>query len=138
MLKDITVPSETITIADTTFTVQGLTLADLTDLLQSHQEAITALFNGERTLGTVLEESPQLAASMVARAAGEPDAADTVARLPVGVQLTALEHVWDLTVPDEEALGKVVSRVANVVEQVQSNPATSTTNNVTDTSGSDN
>lgn len=117
MLKDIVVQKKTVEVPGQTasFDVQGLSLETITSLLESYSPELTAIFNGEADPTTLVTKSPLFVASLVALAADEPDAIDTVRKLPFGVQLIALEAVWDLTLPDPDSLGKLVDRVIELV-----------------------
>lgn len=117
LLKDIALPTKEIAVGEGSFVVRGLSLQVVGDLLESHREQILGLFGGETDPGTLLQESPRLAARMIAHAADEPGEADKVTQLPVGVQVNALEAIWDLTIPDEETLGKVMARVAAALKK---------------------
>lgn len=115
MLKDIVIPKKEIEVRGGSFEVRGLTLTDLSGMIERYEREINELFQGTRTFSSLIDEVPDLAAEMIARAAGEPDQTPTTRELPLGAQLSALEALWDLTVPDEKSLGKVLARLREVL-----------------------
>ena len=104
------------------FDVWGLSLEDLVVLLKDHSKELGKLFNGEVDINTVTAEAPELAYSIIAVAAKEPDNVDYVRKLGAGLQAEALEAIWDLTIPNEEALGKLVNRLIAASQKYQGLP----------------
>jgi hypothetical protein len=102
---------------DTSFDVRGLSLEDLVLLLENHSEALARIFAG--TGGTdfeeLLKEFPQFVAALIAYAADEPELENQVRKLPVGVQLRALEEVWELSSLDVETVGKLAVNLLNSI-----------------------
>ena len=114
------------------FTVRGLALSDISNLLRARSTDIEAFFvkfsQGQGTalvsgdpkyanqLATkfgsdLLGSAPDLAADIIAYASDEPTRAHIVRRLPFPVQIEALEAISELTFVEEETLKKVVATV---------------------------
>ncbi|MGW8177524.1 MAG: phage pre-tape measure protein [bacterium] len=111
-LKDIVHSSTRVEFPGGDFEVFGLTLEDISSLIADHQEAMIELFGGkEPKWAEVLTKFPDFAAAMIALAANEPEEQDSVRRLPVGVQLVALEAVWKETAIDMDTVGKLLSNI---------------------------
>jgi hypothetical protein len=113
MLKDIVAPSRNITVTEgVDLTIRGLTLTDLTTLTDNWGEEMNLLFTGGISLEQVTSKAPLFTATVIALACNEPDAVEQAASLPLGAQLLALEAVWDMTLPDQQAMGKFLARVS--------------------------
>lgn len=116
MLKDIVIESRDIALpGGNSITVRGLTLENLSSLLGTYKPELTQIFNGKMSVPDLTTKAPLFTATLIAVAAGEPDAVEQARNLPLGAQLIALEAIWDLTLPDEKALGKLLERVETLV-----------------------
>ena len=128
MLKDIVIAEATVSLPDSPdgekqeFKVRGLTLTDIGNLVNGYYEAIDGLMENTLTPQQIATEFPEFLAVAVACAAGEPDEAETIKRLPIGVQLDAFEKCWDLTIPDYAALEKLVVRIKGLIPKLQAKP----------------
>ena len=95
--------------------LRALTLGDLAGLLAKFPEQMTALQSGG------MAELPAVAAgftaAVIACAAGEPDQAAAAARLPAGVQIAALNAVWELSAVDDAVLGEFLGRLLRTMNQ---------------------
>jgi hypothetical protein len=124
-ISDFKPGKETVPFLGGSFDVRGLTVADLTSLAKIHMpemELLTRAVAGRageltpdtaRALGLeLLQESPLLAANVIAHAADELDELQTVMKMPVYVQLAALEAIGRLTFRD-------VAGVKNTFEAIQ-------------------
>ena len=109
-LKDLTIPSVPVQTPGGEFSVRGLSLDDLTYILQRHAVEVSHVISAiEAKKGDVdhdlisemavglIEAAPGVAAEIVAVAAGELDQIDTVRRLPFPVLLDAVEKIGNLT-----------------------------------------
>ncbi len=98
---------------DQNFQVRGLSLEDVVLLLENHTEALKAVFAAQA--GTdfemLLKEFPAFVAAAIAYAADEHELEEQVRKLPVGVQLRAIQEVWDLSSLDVETLGKLAGSI---------------------------
>lgn len=94
---------------DINFQVRGLSLEDVVLLLENHTEALKSIFAAQA--GTdfemLLKEFPAFVAAAIAYAADEHELEDKVRKLPVGIQLRAIQEVWELSSLDVETLGKL-------------------------------
>ena len=111
LLKEIAIPHVDVPVDKGSVAIYGLTLEHITDLLATHAKEISDIFNGKADPVNLVSEAPLLAAKVIALACKEPDAVDVARNLPLGTQIKLLESVWDLTLPDAEALGKLLSRL---------------------------
>jgi hypothetical protein len=120
MLKDIIVTTRKIEVdEEQSFDVRGLTLTDLGQLLAEYKEPIEKLMEGEVDIATLQDSYPEFMAKVIAMAAEEPDSWETVMKLGFTTQLLAFEACWDLTVPDYDALGKLIQRIKGLIPKSQ-------------------
>lgn len=130
-LKNITLhlPTETVSFKGGSFDVGGLSLSDITVLVASHKDTLNGIFK-QYVTGEGIELNPdaglplivdlvQMAPIVVAHAialaemreAGEEPQISTALRLPVDVQIEAVEKILRLTFQTEGGLGKVMETV---------------------------
>jgi hypothetical protein len=112
------------------FAVGGLHLDGILTICRRHREDVTKLFEQVVETGggleqaaamseTVLSATPDIAAEIIAFAAGHPDAAEAVFRkLPFPVQLDALNKIAELTFTSEMPPKKVIETVARTLAGV--------------------
>ena len=116
-LKDLVVPKSVITLSEgQSFEVRGITLTDLSAMLDHDYDAVAALFLGDVKIEEALRQTPTLIHIMIAHCAGEPDEVEKVASLPIGIQVEALVKLWELSTLDPDELGNVMR---GLVEGVQ-------------------
>ena len=108
-LGDYKVPSHEFNLKGGSFIVKGLSLEDVTSLVQHHLPDLEALYDLFTKSADVMSEdfrplvvslvtqAPGFAANVIALAAGEPDKAKAAATLPFPVQVDVLLKVGDLT-----------------------------------------
>lgn len=122
MLKDIVEVVETIPIGkDNSFDVRGLTLEDLGSLIKDYKTPLGEMMENKINVNTIADTYPEFMAKVIAIAAGEPDEWEKVKGLPFSIQLFAFENVWDLTIPDYKALGKLIERIKGIIQPLQGN-----------------
>lgn len=109
-LKELTIPSASVQTPGGSFSVRGLSLEDLTYILQIHsvevahvvrtleskKDGVDRSLISEMAVG-LIESSPAVAAEIIANAADAPDQVAKVRKLPFTTQLDALEKIGDLT-----------------------------------------
>lgn len=126
-LRDIRLPQEKIEVTDgESFLVRGLSLRDVGLLVGTHGGVMVALFNeykgkfekeGAEALdissaGSMLFHSaPALATMAIALGADDLEAQDIIEKLPLPVQINALEKVLGLTFRTEQDLKNVAETV---------------------------
>ena len=112
--------------------VRGLAFEDVTLLIQQHLPEITAAveqYRGSLTevysqrsmegfLASLLTGFPKLTAHLIAHAADEPDAHETVAAYPMGVQLLALTAIAELTMEDAAGLSDPSPALGSAIRAV--------------------
>ena len=108
-LKSLRLPEAKVELPDGSFVVRGLSLNDVSILVQRHGKRLNELYQqfaeqGDLTTETVaafalplLQSAPEIAAELIACAAGDPDDAEIAGRLPFPVQIDALEKIAILT-----------------------------------------
>lgn len=136
-LRDLELPTAEIKVSDTgNFCVRGLSLADMSSLVNKHGKIIGVLFNkirdemvqrSEVTSADVqyyakmlFDEAPDVVANAIALAADEPDMGEKVKGLRFTVQLIALEQVILLTFANEAELKKLVEIVTQWLGKINS------------------
>lgn len=104
---EYTPPTVTLETNSTPITLRGLNTDDLTGLIQRHGALIETWFEGEIDFSETLVKAPRMVADMIACAAGEPEAVDIAASMPITLQLRAIAEVFRLTFSEIE-LGNIV------------------------------
>ncbi len=112
-LRDLVDRKTTIEHGDSGFEIRGLSLEDVVLLMENHKDALVSIFAAPT--GTDFEELikqfPSFISAAISYAAGEYEDTDLVRRLPVGVQLRAIQEVWELSSLDVETVGKLANSV---------------------------
>lgn len=120
MLKDIVIQTEKISLSGgQSFEVQGLTLTNLGNLIAEYKEPLEALMDAKLDLSNVAEQYPEFMAKVIALAANEPDQWEKISAMPFPTQLLAFEKCWDLTIPDYDALKKLIERIQGLIPKLQ-------------------
>ena len=96
------------------FEVRGLSLQDIVLLLENHKDALIRVFAADDD-GTdfqqLIKEFPGFIAAAIAYAADEYELEASVSKLPVGLQLKAIQEVWELSSLDVETVGKLAENL---------------------------
>lgn len=114
-LHDIQLPTYEIAYGGVTICLSPLSLSDINVLLRSHAGSLGEKFAraapmladpiiGDGVAAAVLADACEVVADIIALAAGEPGAANAVARLPAAVQLQAVKWVLEATLADVRAV----------------------------------
>ncbi|NBC28844.1 MAG: hypothetical protein GVY29_02505 [Spirochaetes bacterium] len=130
-LRDIQIPTESVSVGDTTIEVRGVGVADLALLLRDYGPNVAAAFahiqNSAETspdadvnqlaMGA-FREFPDLAAGLIAVAADDysPETVETARKLTLPIQVQLLEAIFTLSFRSEgdvEKLVETLTRVAN-------------------------
>ena len=116
------------------FTVRGLNLNDLTQAMITHAPSMVQIYQNfiNRREGTAsplftsdmvkemlmdaLKEAPELVFSLIAYASDDPDGVEHAARMPLVIQLEALEQIVVLSIKSEAELKKLQEIVLRIVE----------------------
>lgn len=106
-------------------TVRGLSLTDIGQLMKDHLKEVSQLFEGRIKIEEVATQWPIFAARIIALAMDEPQAWKQAQKLNATTQIDALMKIWDLTIIDEDILGKAYSRLTSILSRqvVQASPA---------------
>lgn len=128
-LKDLTIPSVPVKTPGGEFSVRGLSLNDITYVLQRHAVEVAQVISAvEANQGaasnelvselavTMIQSAPSLAADIIAVAAGEPDQVATVRALPFPVQLDAIEKIGNQTFDVYGGPGKALEAVIRLAK----------------------
>jgi len=126
-LKSLKIANATVATPYGDFTVRGLSLNDITGLVIKHESAIDALFSraagGAESLTPedgikLLQSAPELAACVIATAAGSDDqeSIEIAKMLPVSAQFDALEQILKLTFAGEGGAKKVMETVKRAIQ----------------------
>lgn len=114
--------------------VRGLSLEDVTSLINEHLPDITLAVEQygshlsstystrslDGFLGTMLTGFPALASAVIAQAADDPEAADAVRKYPTGIQIAALVAIAELTLDDMGTLADPSPALATIVRNAMS------------------
>ena len=99
-------------------TLYGLSIEGLSVLLKDNKEELSALFEGTADIDDFLAKAPDFVAKMIAMGCREPDMVAVAKNLPMGVQLRAIEKIWELTAVSAEDLGKMVRSLVGGLQVV--------------------
>lgn len=138
-LADFTPATDEVKVSDSvSFAVRGLSFDDIATLVRSHYEPLSNLFDeyiaegvaaavteseGEelsQAVMGVMKQAPGLIADVIALAADEPDLIDKIKKLPIGVQIDAIQKTLTLTLQAEGGLGKLVETITGLVQGLSS------------------
>ena len=110
------------------FAVRGFSLEDITVLIDEQGEAVQKFFDQYAQDGQfrsdaspiaavmdVLRQAPDLAASIIARAADEAGTEPKIKKLPIGVQVDAMQKIADLTFEASGGPGNFVETVVGLM-----------------------
>ena len=124
-LSDTFLPSREVPIPHgkgASITIRGVSADDISQLYFRHKGAIERLYAGfikgeeppsmETVVGTVLAEAPDLAASVIAHANGEPENTEDAKGLPIIVQTRALLDILDLSFDSMAEVKKILVDLA--------------------------
>lgn len=113
------------------FQVKGLTLTDISVLIDTHfgdMDALVELFTAQRVdlsldnikslAASIVAQAPGFAANLIALGAGEPDAAPTIQNeFGAGTQINAIMEIGNLTFAEvggvKKGLEQIVALLAN-------------------------
>lgn len=131
-LADYSPPTKAVPIGQgNTLVVRGLGLPDAAILVREHFPDLDGLWElislstggnltqeGFTSLATALvSNAPGFAANLIALAAGEEDHADKAMTMPVGVQISALLTIFELTFAEVGGPGKALGVIADLLKK---------------------
>lgn len=120
------------------FEVRAITLNDVAVIVDSHRFTIDGIVSKMRarqgldmddpniiadTMMEVVNESPILAANIIAICSDEREQMDAAARLPVPVTVEALQAIGDLTFTDMAAVKKFTADVMRLIRGILPPPS---------------
>jgi hypothetical protein len=126
-LSNYKAPSHTFETNGGSFDVKGLSLSDVSILVNEHlpdMEAVFDLFSNSLSLNdlqmravasSIVATAPGLAANIIAIAAGEYSAAPTAATLPAPLQINIIQKVGDLTFSEVGGVKKGMQAVVGLL-----------------------
>jgi hypothetical protein len=134
-LKNYMVPTRDQKLPDgSTFAVRAITPTDITTLMSRHKETVITLFQAEimnakkpnftaddiNRLGTsIMTNAPHILAEVIALASDEGiEVAATVGKLPLSVQILALNDIIELTMTNEGGGKKLMETVLTTIARV--------------------
>lgn len=112
------------------FHVRGLSLEDVSRLVNHHLPDLEALFdlfssgqldsdsNLRPLVMSLVREAPGLAANLIALASDEPDSAKQAATLPAPVQIDAILKIGDMTFSEVGGIKKGMEGIAALLKRV--------------------
>ena len=137
-LKDLELPEARVQVTDEVFfTVRGLSLSDISVLLNSHGKELGLIFNKvkdelqgrsdgitandvQHFARVIFDKAPDLVAKAIALAADDPGEEDKIKRLRFTVQIIAIQEVLRLTFTTEAELKKLVEIVIQWLGKINS------------------
>lgn len=129
-LKDFVLPTLEVNLGTpdgASFSVRGVSLNDITELLSKHGPVMEQFYKkyskgaNQMDTGTaLLKQAPDLVAQIIALAADEPDMAPSVKKMSVGIQQDALEKIAKLTFDASGGPKKFVETVMSLIQSTTS------------------
>jgi hypothetical protein len=122
-LRDLVDRKATIQVTDEiSFEVRGLSLEDVVLLMENHKDALISIFGKPdgADFQELLRRFPNFIAAAIAYAADEHELEKEVQKMPIGVQLRAMQEVWELSSLDVETLGKLATNLLAGVAELNS------------------
>lgn len=129
-LKDYAIRREDIALpGGNSFNIGPISLAVAVTLLVSRKDEVKAAFDMLKDKGltdepdpyligmALIEFAPGIVNEAIAHAANEPGAAAQVAQLPIGVQLEAIEKMFELTFEAEGGVKKFGETLVRLVQK---------------------
>lgn len=121
-----------ISLGDDSFFVRGLSLEDISALVNHHLPDIEALFTlfergssldsdaaFQEIVMAAINQAPGFVANVIALASDEPDAAQEAQQLPGPVQVQALLKIGDLTFKDVGGIKKGMGDIAALLSRLK-------------------
>lgn len=116
MLKDLIALPEVVKIGNHQVTVNPLTLSDIAKLSGKYYPELTEVLAGSmENLPSLVTKAPIFVATLIAYATGEPEEFETAAKLPAATQLLILQAIWNASMVEEEAVGKLLISLSKAV-----------------------
>ena len=100
-LKDVKRRTETVEVNGATFEVSGFSLTALVTLVDEYLPDAKEFASADFNMRRLAVRSPNFVAHLIANAAGDPEASEQAANLPIGTQIDALNKIWHLSVGDD-------------------------------------
>lgn len=125
-LKNYEPARHEMSISGGSLSLRGLSLEDVSSLVNHHLRDLEAIFNlftnggierlddiqFERLAMSIVQEAPGLAANLIAIASDEPEEAKQAAKLTFPVQIAALTTIGDMTFREVGGWGKGLEGIA--------------------------
>ncbi len=119
VLQELVASTVKVEVQGVMLNVRGLCLEEVIELTKDYFDELAKVFSGEMSFLDAIQAAPDLAAVIISLALDEPNETETAKKLPVGVQLVVLEKIWDLSIPDQAALGKLMDRIMPETQKSQ-------------------
>lgn len=119
-LKDLVIKKTQVLGVD----VYALSIKDFVSLVQQHEDAMKALFEG-KSFESVIASFPDFVASIIAL--GTRSDKTTAEQLAFGIQIELLAGIWQVSQVDVDTLGKVIAGIMSGVMKLSSNLETGKT-----------
>lgn len=100
------------------FTTYGKATDDIFKFIENVQTGETADFDAKAFGADLIIKAPKAVASLIALAADMPDRATQVARMPLPVQVRALEAIYRMTIEEAGGLSDFLALVTRIAKSV--------------------
>ncbi|MFL0802453.1 MAG: hypothetical protein K6L81_01960 [Agarilytica sp.] len=120
-LKDIEIPTKDVPVGTSSFSVSPITIERLTLLLQDYSVELEKIFvefqsNENVDFSTLIAHSGGFCARLIAICAGEEDQIEKVSKLPIPVQVEALQSIFDVSFGAYGGVKKFCSLLVGVMQ----------------------
>lgn len=136
-LSEVTIEIVEVPVSESqSFEVRGLSFDDFTYLVHKHRQTITAIYakfvsgeldavnpmtmddSSKEAITGLISQTPGFFADLVAAAADDREQSSKVSRLPLRVQLDAIQKTFAITFKSEEDVKKLMGVVTQMLENM--------------------
>ena len=125
MFKKLLSPTSTVTIQGEEIKLHGLTMQDIADVIEALPDDVLKMFEQKRDLNIIgmVTKFPKVSALMLMKSAKVPpedikESMEAISNMGFAHKVMCLTTVWNLTVPDDEALTALKNAVRSLYQQV--------------------
>lgn len=124
MLKKLINPIATVMIQGQEITLHGLTMEDLTEIIESLPDDVLNLIGNGQDLNLfkLVTKFPAIASMIVVKSARTPaedvkESLEAVSRMVIAHKAMCLKRIWELTVPDAEAQAELKNVASSLYQK---------------------
>lgn len=101
-----------------TITVYPLSLTGISLLIKESSKSFDSLLAGEIKMNELLSDAPELAGRIMKLGTRDESPLEDVLNLPIGLQISIMKAIWELSELDPVNLGKSIRRFTEVTGEM--------------------